>query len=122
MAFLAAGNELIVYDLLENSIKKIEELNYAEPRWYVHDFDFVLNDKKIIVSDEINGEFYLRIFGDGFNEKKQLKIPFHLEDGKPWLWGLNLWGLNNIVLVHSSGKNELWRINLDTEEWRKIYH
>ncbi len=117
MAFLAAGNELIVYNFLENSIKKIEELNYTEPGWYVPVFDFVLNDKKIVVSDEINGEFYLRIFGEDFNEEKQLKIPFHLEYGKPYIWGLN-----NIVLVKNSEKNELWRINLDTEKWRKIYH
>jgi len=117
MAFLAGGNELIVYNLLEDSIKKIEELNYAEPRWYVHDFEFVLNDKKIVVSDEINGEFYLKIFGEGFSEEKQLKIPFHHKDGKPYIWGLN-----NIVLVQNSEKDELWRVNLDTEEWRKIYH
>jgi len=122
MAFLVEGNELIVYNLLENGIKKIEELNYSEPGWYAADFDFVLNDEKIVAGDKINGELYLRIFGEGFSEEKQLKIPFHLEDGKPWLWGLNLWGLNNIVLVHSSGKNELWRVNLDTEDWRRIYH
>ena len=122
IAFLAAGNELIMYNFLENNIKKIEELNYTEPGWYAPDFDFVLNDKEIVAGDIINGELYLRIFGDGFKEKKQLKIPFHLEDGKPWSWGLNLRGLNNIVLVHSSGKNELWRLNLDTEKWRKIYH
>lgn len=117
MAFLAGGNELIVYNLLEDSIKKIKELNYTESSWDVPDFDFVLNDKKIVVNEEINGEFYLRFFGEGFSEEKQLKIPFHLEDGKP-----RIWGLNNIVMVINPEKDELWRVNLDTEEWRKIYH
>lgn len=117
MAFLVGGNELNVYNLLEDSIKNIGELNYTESSWDVPDFDFVLNDKKIVVSEEINGEFYLRILGEDFSEEKQLKIPFHLEYGKPYIRGLK-----NIVMVINPERDELWRVNLDTEEWRKIYH
>ncbi len=116
MAFLVGRNELNVYNLLEDSIKKIGELNYTESSWDVPDFDFVLNDKKIVVCEKINGEFYLRFFGEGFSEEKQLKIPFHLEYGKPYIRGLK-----NIVMVINPERDKLWRVNLDTKEWRKIY-
>lgn len=117
MAFLTGGNELIVYNFLDDSIKIIRELNYTGSGWNAPYFDFVLNDKKIVVCEKINGEFYLSFFEEGFSEEKQLKIPFHFESGKPYIWGLN-----NIVMVKNYVKDELWRINLDTEEWRMIYH
>jgi len=118
IAFLARGNELWVHSLRENKTKKIKVFEYANPPMIFPDFDFVFDGQKMAVVDLIDGEYYLKILRVDGHEEREMKIPFRIK------YSLNvpeIFGLNNIVLVRNTEKEELWRANLDTENWRRIY-
>ena len=115
--FTANNNELLVYALAEDKIKKVKELIHKEPIWARANFAFVMHDQRTAAVDVIDGDYHLRVIADDSNPEKVIKIPFNPEYGIRYILGLN-----NIVLVINHEKEELWRVNLDTEEWRRIYH
>jgi Tol biopolymer transport system component/ABC-type transport system involved in multi-copper enzyme maturation permease subunit len=118
IAFLARGNELWVHSLRENKTKKIKVFEYANPPMIFPDFDFVFDGQKMAVVDLIDGEYYLKILRVDGHEEREMKIPFRIK------YSLNvpkIFGLDNIVLVKNIEEEDLWRANLDTENWRRIY-
>jgi ABC-type transport system involved in multi-copper enzyme maturation permease subunit len=115
--FTADNNELLVYSLKKDKIKKVKELIHKEPIWARANFAFVMNDQRTAAVDVIDGDYHLRVIADDSNQEKVIKIPFSPEYGIRYILGLY-----NIVLVINHEKEELWRVNLDTEEWRRIYH
>ncbi|MCK4814428.1 hypothetical protein KA005_01555, partial [bacterium] len=117
IVFMADKNELCVYDLQEDKIRKVKEFIYDRPRWRRLNFDFVLNDQKIVVVDVINGESHLVMISKQLKEEKSIKIPFQSKYGIRYVLGIN-----STVLVENPDKDELWLVNLDTENWRRIYH
>lgn len=117
IVFIANKNELCLYDLQEDKIRKVKEFIYDRPRWRRLSFDFVLNDQKIVVVDVINGESHLVMISKQLNEEKSIKIPFQSKYGIRYVLGIN-----NTVLVDNPDKDELWLVNLDTENWQRIYH
>ncbi|MBC8358024.1 MAG: hypothetical protein ISS41_00805 [Candidatus Aminicenantes bacterium] len=116
IVFIANKNELQAYDLQEDKVRKVK-LIYDRIRWRRLNFDFVLNDQKFVVVDVINGESHLVMISKQLKEEKSIKIPFRTKYGIRYILGIN-----NTVLVENPDKDELWLVNLDTENWRKIYH
>ena len=106
-----------MYSLKEYKIKKVKELIHKEPIWARANFAFVMNDQGAAAVDVIDSDYHLRVIANNSSEEKVIKIPFSPEYGIRYILELN-----NIVLVINHEKEELWRVNLDTEEWRRIYH
>jgi len=117
IVFIADKNELYVYDLKQDKIRKVKELTYGRPFRRRLNFDFILNGQKFVVVDVINNEPHIVVISRQFKEEKSIKIPFRTKYGIRYILGIN-----NTVLVENPDKDELWLVNLDTENWQKIYH
>jgi WD40 repeat protein len=118
IAFLVRGSELWVHSLGENKSKKIKVFEHAESHSVSPDFDFIFDGQKLAVVDKIGRKHYLKILTADGRDEAVMKIPFRIK------YGVNspdIYGLGNIVLVRNIEKEDLWRANLDTMNWRRIY-
>jgi hypothetical protein len=104
-------NELWVYYLDENRARKIIQANYD----IRGGFDWLSDGKRLVVVFPEYGENYLKVFGEGFKEEKSIKIPPRILDPH------YIWGLENTVLIKGPRKGRLWRVDLETEKWKKVY-
>ncbi len=105
------AKELYVYKLDEKEIKKISQRNYE----YEIGFDWTSDGKKFILNAPIDGENHLVVMDESFEEIKKIKIPV------PFKGALLVWGLEDQALLKGTGKGSLWRIDLETEDWKKVY-
>ncbi|MFC2165475.1 hypothetical protein ACFLT2_10835 [Acidobacteriota bacterium] len=107
----AEGMELWAYKLEDNTAKKIDfsALNHGLG------YDWLAQDNRIVLSDQMSGETWLRVLDDDLNELKKIRLPDHLQ--RHW----NIWGLDNAVLVQRSRRGGFWRLDLLTEEWKKVF-
>jgi len=115
ITFLIEKNKLGVYSFLDN---KTREIHLYEPVDQVasleHRVDWTFDDKKFVYIDKIRDVFYIRVFGRNLKEEKRIEIP---DPGG----FLTLWGLDDIALLRKFHRRELWRVDLETEHWRRIY-
>ena len=93
-------------------MKKIEYKALAHGFGY----DWLANSGRIVLSDIVNGETRIRILDDDLNDIKKIRLPDNLQ--RPW----NIWGLDNAVLVQRSRRGGFWRLDLVTEEWKKVFY
>ena len=105
------GKELWIYDLEKNEIEKISQRNYE----YMIGFDWTSDGQKFILLAPIDGENQLVIMDNNFQEMKTIKIPM------PFKGAISVWGLDRQAILKSTMKGALWRVNLETEEWKKVY-
>lgn len=105
------GMELWTYNLEDETAKKIDyrALNHGLG------YDWLTQDNRIVLSDIMSGETWLRVLDDDLNELNKIQLPDHLQ--RHW----NIWGLNNAVLVQRSRRGGFWRLDLSTEEWKKVF-
>jgi ABC-type transport system involved in multi-copper enzyme maturation permease subunit len=106
-----ADYKLLVYSLSDS---KIEELK-LEMSQYGLGYDWLLNSDKLVVSDSIDQKPRLRIIGEHEDEEKQIILAQDIENH----W--TIWGLDNAVLVQRSRRGGFWRLDLETEEWKKVF-
>jgi hypothetical protein len=115
ITFLTEKNKLGVYSFLD---KTIEEIHLYEPvdqaASFEHRVDWTFDDKKFVTIDKIRDVFFIRVFGRNLKEEKRIEIP---DPGG----FLTLWGLDDIILLRKFHRRELWRVDLETEHWRRIY-
>ncbi|NOR54342.1 MAG: hypothetical protein GQ536_09690 [Candidatus Aminicenantes bacterium] len=115
ITFLIEKNKLGVYSLLDN---KTREIHLYEPvdqaASLEHRVAWTFDDKKFVYIDKIRDVFYIRVFGRNLKEEKRIEIP---DPGG----FLTLWGLDDIALLRKFHRRELWRVDLETEHWRRIY-
>ena len=50
-----------------------------------------------------------------FQEEKTIKIPMQFKGA------ISIWGLENRALLKGAGKGSFWRLDLETEDWKKVY-
>lgn len=105
------GNELWVYYLEGNKARRIIKTNYN----IKGGFDWLSDGKRLAVVFPEYGENYLKIFGEDFKEEKSIKIPPRILDPQ------YIWGLENAVLIKGPRKGRLWRVDLESEKWKKVY-
>jgi Tol biopolymer transport system component len=109
MAFSRA-RETLVYTLADDKLKRVSKRDYG----YEIGFDWLTDGKKLALIIPDYGELYLKVFGEDFKEEKKIKIPYPVEGS------VYLWGLDNKVLMHFN-RRSLFRLDLDTEKWKKVY-
>ena len=106
------GTELWVYDLEDKKIEKISQRNYE----YEIGFSWTSDGQKFILLAPINGENQLVIMDNNFQELKTIKIPMQFKGA------ITVRGLENVAILKGSGKGRFWRVDLETEEWKKIIY
>ena len=103
--------ELWVYDILEKKLEKISQRNYE----YEIGFGWTSDGQKFILLAPIDGEYHLIVMDKDFQEEKTIKIPIQFKGA------ILIWGLENCALLKSTGRGATWRVNLETEDWKKVY-
>jgi dipeptidyl aminopeptidase/acylaminoacyl peptidase len=103
--------KLVVYSISEN---KIAELDYGAYK-YGLGYDWLQDANTLIVSDIIDQEPRLRVLNESLEEERQLIFTGEIKNN----W--TLWGLDNAVLVQRSRRGGFWRLDLATEEWKKVF-
>jgi hypothetical protein len=103
--------ELWIFYVEEDRLEKISQRNYE----YEIGFDWTSDGKKFILIAPIDGENHLVVMDENFEEIKKIKIPVRFESA------LLVWGLENQALLKGTGKGALWRVDLDTEDWKKVH-
>jgi hypothetical protein len=107
----ALDYKLIAYSLSDDTFKEIDFGRHQ----YGLGYDWLLNEDKLVVSDIVNQEPRLKIFDRDLNQEREIEL---VEDiAHHW----TLWGLNNAVLVQRSRRGGFWRLDLETEEWKKVF-
>jgi hypothetical protein len=108
---LSSENELSIYDLEEKTFEIISKRNYE----YEIGFDWTSDGQKFMLLSPIDGEYHLVVMSINFQEEKKIRVPVPIKRG------MYVWGLEGQSLLKSTDKGALWRVDLDTEEWKKVY-
>ena len=102
--------EIWVYDLLSGELKKVPRENEVAIL-----FDWVYGGKKLVITEFNKDKNYLRLLNENLNEIKRIALPSQFKN----LYYLK--GLNEVILLRIRRRGNLWRLNLETEEFKKIY-
>ncbi|UCE41108.1 MAG: hypothetical protein JSV17_16990 [Candidatus Aminicenantes bacterium] len=105
------GRELWIYDLEEKKVEKISQRNYE----YEIGFDWTSDGQKFILLAPIDGENQLIVMDSNFQEIKSIKIPIQ------FMGTITVRGLENVAILKGTGKGRFWRVDLETEEWKKVF-
>jgi len=108
---LDVDNKLCVYSTSEDVLLELDYGDYIESKQY----DWLANEDKIIVSDRVNEVPRLRILDEHLEEERVLTLSEEIKNH----W--TIWGLDNAVLVQRSRRGGFWRLDLETEEWKKVF-
>jgi hypothetical protein len=104
------ANELWVYSLDEAKLQKISHRNYE----HEIGFDWLADNKRIALMVPVDGEYHLSVLSENFKEEKRFKIPYPVEGP------IFVWGLNNKILMKFR-RSPVFRLDLETEKWKKVY-
>jgi tricorn protease-like protein len=110
---LSREKELSIYDLEEKTSEVISQRNYE----YEIGFDWTSGGQKFLLLAPIDGEYHLIVMNNNFQEEKKIRVPVPFTEGETYY----IWGLEDQALLKSTDKSALWRVNLETEEWKKVY-
>ncbi len=102
---------LWIYDLEKKKLERISHRNYE----YEIGFDWTSDGQKFILLAPIDGENQLVIMDKNFQEEKTIKIPMQFKGA------ITIRGLENGAILKATGKGHFWRVDLETEDWKKIY-
>jgi hypothetical protein len=113
------GNELWVYSLNKNTIKKIVTCPFLDCSIR---FDWATEGHKIVMITPLYNENYLVALREnlptvtgGFIENHGIKIPDQI------IMPQYIWAVKDMVIIYDTTKTRLWSLNLDTKEWKGIY-
>ena len=103
--------ELWIFDLDEKKLNKISQRNYE----YEVGFDWTSDGQNFVLLAPIDGENHLVIMDKEFKKEKTIKIPIRFKGS------ILVWGLKNQALLKGTGRSTLWRVDLESEDWKKVY-
>jgi len=103
--------ELWVYDIMEKKLEKISIRNYE----YEIGFDWTMDGQKFILLAPVDGENQLVILDKKFQEEKTIKIPMQFKGA------ITVRVLENGAILKGTVKGHFWYVDLETEEWKKVY-
>jgi hypothetical protein len=108
---ISREKEVLIYDMEEKEFHTISQRNYE----YEIGFDWTSDGQRFLLLSPIDGEYHLIVMDNNFQEEKKIKVPF------PFKGSLYIWGLEDQALLKSTEKGALWRVDLETEEWKKVF-
>jgi hypothetical protein len=99
------------YDLEKKIFTKIYQQG---PRHGIR-YDWTSGGLKFLILDSIDEENSLIVMNSDFEVEKTVDIPEDIKGAH------RIWGLENRALLQGSRKSGFWRVDLETEEWKKVY-
>jgi hypothetical protein len=103
-----------VYSQSENRLRNVLRLPAKNGRPF---FDWLDEGRRLAIVQIAQGGYELLVLGDEYKVEKKLRIPDRVARGVDY-W--NIWGLDEKILL-ASEQTGLWRLDLKTEEWEKVY-
>jgi len=110
IAFSSAKN-VCVYSFKDMKSEIVGQGNYERGVG----FDWTSDGQNFLLLAPADGEYHLIVMDKNFQEEKKIKIPVKFKDGNL------VWGLENRALLKGFGRGPFWRVDLETEEWKKVY-
>jgi hypothetical protein len=105
------GRVLVFYDLEEQTNAEIYQQNYG--KWFR--YDWTSDGQKFLIMYLNEEENRLVIKNKNFEEEKTIQIPEEIKGA------YRIWGLENGALLKGTGKTGFWRVDLESEAWKKVY-
>lgn len=109
LAFYQA-RKLYVYDMQTEEISDV----YTNPKAAGMSFDWA-SGQLVILHVDSDMNFFVRVVGPDFKIKKEIPLP------RSFRKAAMIWGLKDRALVGAKTGGPLWRVDLETEEWKKVY-
>jgi hypothetical protein len=106
LAFSKKG-EVVIYSAKEDRIVRSLPWSYQ----YGSLYGWLLDGEEFVLMEGRS----LKVFDKEFKEEKRLTIPKSVKIPQ------NLWGLDHKVLVYDAEWSKLWRLDLITERWERVY-
>jgi hypothetical protein len=103
--------KLLVYSVSDDVVSELDYGDYKSGLAY----DWLADEDNLIVAEWFDQRSRLRILEEDLREVKSIS----LNDDTRNLW--TLWGLDNAVLIQRSRRGGFWRLDLKTEEWKKVF-
>jgi len=103
--------ELWIYDLEEKKLEKISQRNYE----YEVGLDWTSDGQKFILLAPIDGENRLVVMDKDFQEEKTIQVPMQFKGA------ITVRGLENGAILKGTVKGHFWYVDLENEEWKKVY-
>jgi hypothetical protein len=100
-------NEVLIYSVKDDKI--IQSIPW--PSRFGSLYGWLLDDEEFVLMEGSS----LRVFNKEFKEEKRIKVPESVKAPQ------NLWGLDHKVLVYDTEFSKVWRLDLVTEKWKKVY-
>lgn len=100
-------DEVLIYSAKDDKITQ----SIPWPSRYGSLYGWLLDNEEFVLMEGSS----LRVFNKEFKEEKRIKIPESVKAPQ------NLWGLDHKVLVYDTELSKVWRLDLVTEKWKKVY-
>ncbi len=114
LAFMTSQSKLGVYSVTEKKVGTIPELKGIDVRWPSHALGWAPRDRLILRKRE--GDIsYLCVLDTDLIEQKAIRLPFVTYGIVP------IWSAGKYVVVEDTERHQLWGVDLETEEWLRIY-
>lgn len=108
---LSRDKALWIYDLEDKNLEKISQRNYE----YEIGFDWTSDGEKFLLLAPVDGENRLAVMDKNFQEEKTIEIPMQFNGA------ITVRGMEKGVILRGTGKGHLWYVDLETEDWKKVY-
>ena len=111
MIAFSSAKDVCVYSFKDMKFEIVSQGNYERGVG----FDWTSDGQKFLLLAPVDGDYHLIVMDKKFQEEKKIKIPVKFKDGNL------VWGLENRALLKGFGRGPFWRVDLETEEWKKVY-
>ncbi len=115
LAFLADKHTLGLYSMTDQKITALREFKHVGFNFYGSSLDWILGGEAIVIGEFSEGGGDLLLLNSDLSEKKTIPFPFAGDQVT------RVAGVDKSVVVIQKAKDELWGVDLNTNEWRKIY-
>jgi len=102
--------KLYVYDVCTKEITDA----YTNPTTRGLSFDWAA-DSLVILRQDLEMNTSVKVLGPDFKGRKEIPLPGSFRTP------FHIWGLKDRALISAQNGGPMWRVDLDSEEWKKVY-
>lgn len=114
LAFLTSSSRLGVYSLADGRVVQVNEIKGYDLRWPSEALEWT-SDGRIMLR-KIEGEVSSICFLDAnLTEQKAIRLPFSSH------YASRIWSAGKYAIVENTETHQLWGVDLETEQWLRIY-
>jgi hypothetical protein len=112
---LQSRPRLGIYSVSDQKISAIVDLPWLARPSAAPQIDWVYGGRKLALEEKSGAGIILRILSEDLKEEKRAPVPQYIGPTH------YLFGANRRVVMDDGSHNALWRFDIDTDTWRRIY-